>query len=65
MTGVSCPTAKFCLAVDSAGMAFTWNGDKWSPPESGDPGHSLTAVWCTEPQYCVATDKQGFAVTRT
>jgi hypothetical protein len=64
VTGVSCSSADFCVAVDSAGMAFVWNGSRWSAPEAADPGHSLNSVSCAGPAYCVAVDKQGYGVTR-
>jgi hypothetical protein len=33
-TAVSCTSARFCLAADSAGNVLTWNGVVWSAPVS-------------------------------
>jgi len=35
---VSCPTAGFCVAVDSVGNILTYNGSSWSSPKSIDAG---------------------------
>jgi hypothetical protein len=58
MTGVSCPTAGFCMA---SGMAapYAYSGGKWSPSgplatADGGPVH-LTSVSCATASACVAT----------
>jgi hypothetical protein len=61
LTGVSCPTATFCRAVDSIGRVFAFNGTKWSSGTLIDNGHALTAVSCPTTTYCVAVDRSGNA----
>jgi hypothetical protein len=58
MTGVSCPTADFCLA---AGMTtpYAYSSGKWSPSgplitADGGPVH-LTSVSCATASSCEAT----------
>jgi hypothetical protein len=61
LTGVSCPTVTYCVAVDSIGRVFTFNGTKWSSGLLIDNGHALTDVSCPTVTYCVAVDRQGNA----
>ena len=61
LTGVSCPTATFCRAVDSIGRVFGFNGTRWSSGTLIDPGHALTSVSCPTVTYCVAVDRNGRA----
>ena len=54
LTSVSCASADFCAAADSAGNAFTYSGGSWSAP------HQLTSkglswVSCPTAGFCVAT----------
>jgi len=66
-TGVSCPTASFCTAVEQAGSALQWNGAIWSAPVRIEPGPAPTtsigvaptAVSCPTASYCAATDAAG------
>jgi hypothetical protein len=52
-TSVSCPTSRFCIAVDNAGEALTFNGT-WSAPIDVDNGGDLASVSCTSPTFCLA-----------
>jgi hypothetical protein len=61
LTGVSCPTATYCRAVDSIGRVFGWNGTSWSNGTLIDNGHALTAISCPTTTYCVAVDRSGNA----
>jgi len=61
LTGVSCPSASLCVAVDEAGHALTSThptSGGWTPA-SIDPGHSLRGVSCSSPSLCVAVDNAG------
>ena len=61
LTGVSCPSAGFCVAVDDAGHAVRWNGSGWSAADRID-GSALTGVSCADAAFCVAVDARGDAV---
>jgi hypothetical protein len=70
LTGISCPAPTRCVAVDSSGKIFTYNGSSWSGPVSADPSSvspgvdgGLTAVSCPSVSFCVAVDASGSAVT--
>jgi hypothetical protein len=41
LNSVSCPTTRFCAAVDDAGNALTYNGTSWSSPSAIDAAHPL------------------------
>jgi hypothetical protein len=57
LSGVSCPTRTFCMAVDSSGRAMTYDGH-WSKPKKVVAG-SLTAVSCPTRTFCVAVGSVG------
>jgi len=71
LAGVSCPAARYCLAVglrtNSAGRAFSerWNGSRWhAVPVPAPPGSSsslLAAVDCVTTTDCwaVGSDQHG------
>lgn len=62
--GVSCASATFCVAVDSEGNAFTFNGSSWSQPARIDPnGGGLFRVACPSKVLCIAIDHAGNVVT--
>ena len=47
LSSVSCPTVKFCVAVDGAGRAVIHKrNNKWEAPSHVDPGGALTSVSC-------------------
>ncbi len=64
LSGVSCLSATWCVAVGSSrpapGMnsnpwAISWNGSTWSPMSAANPGGGeLNAVSCTAPTFCAA-----------
>ena len=57
LSGVSCPSATFCIAVGAGVGALIerWNGHTWSVAASQiAPGDSLSAVSCTAPTDCMA-----------
>jgi hypothetical protein len=62
---VSCPSASYCMAVGTAGLASAapiserWTGSKWSAvrvpePAARDSITEFTAVSCTSPVNCMA-----------
>ena len=64
LDSISCPSSKFCMAVDGDGYAATLNGATWSQPvavvtttESGP--QSLDDVSCPNPTFCIALDSSG------
>ena len=62
---VSCATASFCVAVDTAGNALTYNGTHWTAPTSIDGTTQLNSVSCATTSFCVAVDSDGTALTTT
>jgi hypothetical protein len=67
LTGVSCVSANFCVAVGDQAVseraryvpiATIWNGARWgataTPLPKGWPGGELLSVSCTSRTYCVA-----------
>ena len=48
LTGVSCGSSTFCMAVDHFGYALNYNGSSWSSPSLIDSGCVLTGVSCVE-----------------
>ncbi len=63
LTSVSCPSAGFCVAVDNAGNAVTYNGSSWSSPSNIDGSSSINSVSCPSATFCVAVDNAGNALT--
>jgi hypothetical protein len=68
--GISCPSASFCAAVDSAGYIFTTTDPAaadvadWSSARiSGET--DLTGVSCPSVSLCVAVDNEGDVLTST
>jgi hypothetical protein len=49
---LSCVSAAFCLAVDTNGNSFTYNGTKWSP--AANIGLDAATVSCATPTFCMA-----------
>ena len=57
LTGVSCTSAKSCMAVGGSSRAYAerWNGSAWSfQPISFSPAFALNAVSCTSKTFCIA-----------
>jgi hypothetical protein len=53
VTGISCPSPSFCVAVDNAGNAVTDRAGVWSAPTPVADG-PLAAVSCASATTCVA-----------
>jgi hypothetical protein len=57
---VSCPTAGFCVAIDSYGSVVTDDGGQWSDPvRVVPPGH--TSLSCISDTFCMAVGAKGQA----
>jgi hypothetical protein len=77
LTGISCPTARFCLAVDNHGDVIfskdpSGGAKKWSKPVQVDttaaPGGGpagFAGVSCPSAKLCVAVDNAGQVATST
>ncbi|HTR90851.1 MAG TPA: hypothetical protein VMI73_03830 [Trebonia sp.] len=50
----SCASVTFCLAVDTSGNSFRYNGASWSPAAS--VGLNPVGVSCASEAFCVAID---------
>jgi hypothetical protein len=53
LDSVSCPSTSFCMAVDTSGYAFTYNGSAWSAPVNIF-SDELFSVSCPSASFCVA-----------
>jgi hypothetical protein len=61
---VSCPSASFCMAVDSAGNAVAYQSGSWATtPAPIDPSGNLSSVSCPSASFCMAVDEQGNALS--
>jgi hypothetical protein len=66
---VSCPTVRFCMAVDARdSSAFLFNGSTWSSAPSIDDGVpgaqvGMASVSCSSPIFCAAVDNGANAFT--
>jgi hypothetical protein len=79
MAGVSCVSARACIAVGEVGYkgppgAMGWNGRRWSQESVPNPGpapdsaatpESLTGVSCTSTAACIAVGSYNNAVGET
>ena len=66
VSGVSCPTAAFCVAGDVFGNVLQWNGTRWSRPTQVAPtSHSqgISSVSCPSASFCAAVTVFGGVVT--
>ena len=63
LDGVSCTDSSFCVAVDTGGYAFSYDGSNWSTPVQVTGGTALTSVSCAPPTSCLAVDAAGRAVS--
>jgi hypothetical protein len=63
LSTLSCPSARFCAAVDYGPNVVIFNGASWSKPSAIDPGTYLQAVSCASASFCVAIDRKGNALT--
>ncbi len=60
---VSCPTARFCVAVDDQGRAVTFSDGVWSTPRPL-VDTALNAVSCPTPGFCAAVAVNGDVLIR-
>jgi hypothetical protein len=58
VTGVSCPAASSCVAVDDAGNALTLDNGTWSAPAGIDSADTLDNVSCPSPSFCASNGRQ-------
>jgi hypothetical protein len=62
LTGIDCPSASLCVAVDDQGAVLTTTDaldqGSWTR-QSIDPGHGLNGVACTPSGACAAYDDRG------
>jgi hypothetical protein len=63
LASASCPTAQFCVLIDSNGYAVTWRDGTWQASTQVVAGAGLDAVSCASPTFCVAVDDNGDAAT--
>jgi hypothetical protein len=66
-TGISCPSATLCVAIDEAGRALIGtrpaSSGAWSwSPFAIDGGRALRAISCPSTALCVAVDDEGRAL---
>ena len=61
LTSVSCPSTSFCMAIDTEGSAFHYDGKNWSAADMIGTGQPLKSVSCASSSYCVAVDTSGYA----
>ena len=55
LNAISCPTSSFCMTVDGAGNAISWNGSEWSNPiKLTEANSGLTTVSCASSSFCTA-----------
>ena len=57
LTAVSCGSTTFCMGVDDAGDATTWDGAAWSAPSPTGLG-SVSGVSCVG-EFCFAVSNSG------
>jgi len=62
LSGISCPTTSFCVAVDAGGYALKYNGSSWSSFGDIDAGRVLNNISCISSVFCMAIDDSGYAV---
>jgi len=65
VTGLSCPTATFCAAVDDVGQIVIFDGANWTVPAVIDSVAALESISCPSATFCVAVDQAGEYLTYT
>jgi hypothetical protein len=63
LIGVSCPTASFCVAVDTNGESFIYSGTTWTGPVPVNLGDALNEISCPATNFCMAVDSSGLSYT--
>lgn len=59
LENVSCVSTSFCLASDSGGNVFTWDGTSWSGPTAVDTDGSPFVAACATSSFCYGGDEDG------
>jgi hypothetical protein len=62
---LSCVSSSFCLAVDYAGQALTYDGSRWSTPGPAYTAGTLAALSCASRAFCIGGDDLGNVVEGT
>ena len=69
MTGISCASARFCVATDESGNVDTFYDGTWTGPDSQDPAASapygFTGIACPAVSFCAAVDFEGNLISGT
>lgn len=64
LMGVSCPTRRFCMAVDQSGNVVEYDGSSWGRPHLLDSRlHSSAAISCVSADFCAVIFGDGHAST--
>ena len=63
LLAVSCPTATFCMAIDSDRDCLTYNGHTWSAPTFVSTPAGMVTLSCASKTLCAATDGDGDVFT--
>jgi hypothetical protein len=65
LTGVSCPSSTFCVAVDNGGNAFTYTGTatQWSRTTLDPNQDDIASISCPDTKFCAAVDQAGNTYT--
>lgn len=53
LTGISCPTTTFCMAVDSGGDTVIFDGSTWTKPATPAVSGYSRAISCVPGNFCV------------
>jgi hypothetical protein len=62
LTGVSCASPTFCVAIDDGGNWSRYDGTGWTAPASIDTA-GLTGISCPLPDFCMAFDSDDNMLT--
>ena len=61
ITGMSCVSSFYCVAVDTGGEYLAWQNGKWSAPTPVDSTAGFVSVSCSTNGTCVALDQSNRA----
>ncbi|HET9732354.1 MAG TPA: hypothetical protein VFP54_06715, partial [Acidimicrobiales bacterium] len=62
LQSISCPTDRFCAAVDTQGQASQYVDGVWSSPRRIDGDTAINSISCTDMSFCLAVDERGNAL---